>query len=273
MTSVLDCSTLLAKYARRNRHNMNSHYIFKCLILPPGLFVILGIAALFIGIFSKLIARTIFSLLILFWYLLAIPYTPVELAKPLQHYSAIELNKIHPNKHMAIVVLSAGRYFNAPEYGGDTASTISLLRLRYAAKLHQETGIPILLSGGAQAYNAKPDAKLMEEALEQGFQIKARWLENHSANTWQNAVYSIRMLRKDNINTVLLVTSAIHMRRAMFAFKDQNIKVIPAPTYFIQKPNLDKLIYQFIPNRFAFFTSTQCLYEYLGLVWYHFYHE
>lgn len=248
---------------------MKHDYIIQCLLLPPGSIILLASLALILSFIFRKLARLILIITIISLYLLSIPYTPVELAKSLQIYPALNIKEIPKDKKMAIVVLSGGRYFNAPEYGGDTASTISLLRLRYAAKLHQETSLPLLLSGGAQSYGAKPDAKLMEEALKQGFQMHAKWLESGSANTWQNAVYSTRILKKDNIDSILLVTSAIHMRRSVFAFEKQNIHVIPAPTYFIQKPNLGASIYQFIPNRFAFFTSTQCLYEYLGLLWYH----
>jgi uncharacterized SAM-binding protein YcdF (DUF218 family) len=251
---------------------MKSDYIAQCLLLPPGSIIIIGCIAFFCSFAWRKVANFLLVIAMIILYILSIPYTPVELAKPLQIYPAINANQMHQFKDTAIVVLSGGRYFNAPEYGGDTASTISLLRLRYAAKLHQETGLPILISGGAQSFGAKADAELMEDALEQGFQIKAKWLESRSANTWQNASYSVAILKKDNIKKILLVTSAIHMRRSVFAFQNQGIEVIPAPTYFIQQPNLGASIYQFMPNRFAFFTSTQCLYEYLGLLWYYAHH-
>ena len=49
----------------------------------------------------------------------------------------------------AIVVLGGGTYFAAPEYGGDTAGTFTLERLRWAARLHRDTGLPLLVTGGA----------------------------------------------------------------------------------------------------------------------------
>jgi uncharacterized SAM-binding protein YcdF (DUF218 family) len=256
---------------------MKSDYIAQCLLLPPGSIIIIGCIAFFCSFAWRKVANFLLVTAIIILYILSIPYTPVELAKPLQIYPAINVDKIYKNNYTdadtAIVVLSGGRYFNAPEYGGDTASTISLLRLRYAAKLHQATNLPILISGGAQSFGAKADAQLMEEALEQGFQTKAKWLESRSANTWQNANYSVKILKMNHIKRILLVTSAIHMRRSVFAFQNQGIEVIPAPTYFIQQPNLGASIYQLMPNRFAFFTSTQCLYEYLGLIWYYVHHE
>ncbi len=46
------------------------------------------------------------------------------------------------------MVLGGGRYRDAPEYGNDTVGEYTLVRLRYAAKLHRETGFPLLVTGG-----------------------------------------------------------------------------------------------------------------------------
>ena len=56
----------------------------------------------------------------------------------------------------AIVVLGGGRYRDAPEYGGDTVGEATLVRLRYAAKLHRETGLPLLVTGGKPEGRAAP---------------------------------------------------------------------------------------------------------------------
>lgn len=48
----------------------------------------------------------------------------------------------------AIVVLGAGTYFRAPEYGADTVNARGLVRMRYAAHLHRATAKPILATGG-----------------------------------------------------------------------------------------------------------------------------
>jgi uncharacterized SAM-binding protein YcdF (DUF218 family) len=40
----------------------------------------------------------------------------------------------------AIVILGGGSYYAAPEYGGDTVGSASLVRTRYGAKLARETG-------------------------------------------------------------------------------------------------------------------------------------
>jgi uncharacterized SAM-binding protein YcdF (DUF218 family) len=54
-----------------------------------------------------------------------------------------------PRQAQAIVVLGGGRYRGAPEYGGDTVSAMTLPRLRYAARLQRETGLPLLVRAAA----------------------------------------------------------------------------------------------------------------------------
>lgn len=251
---------------------MGYHYIIQCLILPPGLFIITLLMGL-VGIyFHRKIALWWLLACIIALYTLSVPKTTTWLAKYLQHYPPLTTMQIQHSSAQAIVVLSAGRYFNAPEYGGDTASTITLLRLRYAAHIHQINPKPILLSGGAQAFHAKPDAQLMKQALWNDFHVKSQWLETRSSNTWENAKYSFAILKKNHISSIFLVTSAIHMPRAMLAFEKYHISAIPAPTFFIKKPHLEHTYMNWLPNRFALFSSTQCLYEYIGLIWYHLMH-
>ena len=48
----------------------------------------------------------------------------------------------------AIVILSGGVYVNALEYGSDTVTALTLERLRYGARLHRQTGLPVLVTGG-----------------------------------------------------------------------------------------------------------------------------
>lgn len=247
---------------------MGYHYALQCLLLPPGVLILFMLIGLCLLQWHPTFAKILLLLCILGFYWLSIPTTPKWLAHGLQTYPPLQTDQIKDTSAQAIVVLSAGRYYKAPEYGGDTSSGISLLRLRYAAYLYRITQLPILLSGGAQAHNTKPDASLMQSVLQQGFHIKARWLEHQSANTWGNAKYSARLLKKNHIHHILLVTSAIHMRRAVLAFRQQNIQITAAPTLFIRMPPLTRRINYWLPNRFALFSSIQCLYEYLGLAWY-----
>ena len=105
----------------------------------------------------------------------------------------------------------------------------SLLRLRYAAHLHRQTQLPLLLTGGAPQ-GGTAEAEAMAQALRTDFGLDARWLETASLDTRDNARHSAALLRAQGVDTVLLVTEGVHMRRAAYEFEQAGLLVIPAPT-------------------------------------------
>jgi len=131
----------------------------------------------------------------------------------------------------AIVVLGGGSYRAAPEYGDDTVSRWTLERLRYAARLQRETGLPLLVTGGAPL-GGVPEGRSMQATLEKDFGVKARWVEDRSADTGENARFSAPILHKAGIGRVLLVTHAWHMRRAQGEFAAENMMTVAAPTAY-----------------------------------------
>lgn len=131
----------------------------------------------------------------------------------------------------AIVVLGGGSYFDAPEYGGDTVSHASLERLRYGVRLHRESGLPLLLTGGAPA-GGRAEAASMQEALERDFGLRARWIETASRDTAENASLSAPLLQAAGIRRIVLVSHASHLPRAVPLFEAQGFTVAPAPTGF-----------------------------------------
>lgn len=165
----------------------------------------------------------------------------------------------------AIVVLGAGRYERAPEYGGDTANAYALERLRYAARLQRRTGLPILVTGGAPT-GGIPEAQFMQEVLEKEWKVPVRWTEGASDNTRENALNSRRILAGEKIAKILLVTHAWHMPRAQAAFERAGFEVIPAGTRF-SLPKAAELM-DFVPEAGALRASAHALHEAIGLVWY-----
>lgn len=165
----------------------------------------------------------------------------------------------------AIVVLGAGRYRDAPEFGGDTVGEGALSRLRYAARLHRESGLPILVSGGRPDGGQLSEAEAMARALTDEFLVPVRWCEDGSDNTAENARRSAALLTPEGIDRVLLVTHAWHMPRARRAFEAAGLTVIPAATQFHEgaRTPLD-----FLPQAEGLGRSRQALHEWIGLLWY-----
>lgn len=233
-------------------------------LLPPFLFIIMAVAGLLLWKKRK---RLSLGLLIASTALLWVFSTPY-IAQALIHQLEQDQHALNPNTSPAeaIVVLGGGTYFHAPEYGGDTVSEASLLRLRYAAKLFRDTGRPILVTGGKPLGNTLSEAAQMKSVLEQEFKIPVQWTEDNSDNTFENAKYSYAILKSQGIKRIYLVTHAWHMPRAILAFKTAGFEVIPAPTAF--STHFDTSILSFIPNAQALSSSSIFVHEEVGLFWY-----
>ncbi|HQW19560.1 MAG TPA: YdcF family protein [Rhodocyclaceae bacterium] len=164
----------------------------------------------------------------------------------------------------AIVVLGGGTYPAAAEYGGDTVSRNTLLRIRYAARLQRISGLPLLVSGGAP-FGSRPEALSMREALTEDFSVPVRWIEDASLDTAQNAEFSARLLKQSGIGRIALVTGAEHMARAADLFQRQGLTVIAAPTGFAN--DSPSLIENLLPDSEVLARSQAVLHEWLGRIW------
>ena len=167
----------------------------------------------------------------------------------------------------AIVILGGGTYFHAPEYAKqDTIGDATLVRLRYGAKLQRETGKPILVTGGKPLGNSISEARQMRIALEEDFRVPVRWAEDESDNTFENALYSFRLLQQAGIHKIYLVTHAWHMPRSAEIFRRAGFEVVEAPTAFTTRFQIDLLA--FLPRAESLHQSKIFVHEVIGLFWY-----
>lgn len=106
-------------------------------------------------------------------------------------------------------------------------------RLRIAAQLYHAGKAPlVVLSGGSDLkLHLTSEAEAMRVFMgELGVANGVMLLEESSRNTSENARFTSSLLRKRGIEPVLLVTSALHMQRALRHFEDEGIQVIPVAT-------------------------------------------
>ena len=125
----------------------------------------------------------------------------------------------------AIVILG-GAGTDASPIAADDPGRWSESRTGFGLLLFRQGRAPrVLLSGG------DGEALAMAGTLErQGVPSPALILETQSRDTHQNAAYSAPILRNHGLQRILLVTSPIHMPRAVASFEKQGLEVIPAPT-------------------------------------------
>lgn len=106
-------------------------------------------------------------------------------------------------------------------------------RVWHAARLYHAGKAPlVLLSGGSDPNKCvTSEARAMQTLmLNLGVPERAMVLEEQSRNTRENANMSASLLEARGIHHILLVTSSMHMPRALKLFKAQGLQVTPAPT-------------------------------------------
>ena len=79
-------------------------------------------------------------------------------------------------------------------------------------------------------------------------------LENSSRTTYENAAMTEDQLKARGIGKILLVTSALHMPRAMAAFAKQGVVAIAAPAPQIVPPT-DGSLSLWVPDQRTFATA------------------
>lgn len=230
-------------------------------LLPPLNLLIVAGAGLFLWHKRPRLARILVTAAFAALWLLSTPYVANSL---LRHLEGMPADRTQESAD-AIVVLSGGQHYMAPEYGGNTVGKETLERLRYAAVLHRKTGKPILVTGG-DPQGIDPEALLMKEVLEQEFKVPVRWVEKASANTLENARNSRVLLTDSGIARIYLVTHAWHMPRATLAFERAGFTVVPAPTAWTTQRRTGLL--DIIPSAAALLDSRWYLHEMIGMHWY-----
>ena len=167
----------------------------------------------------------------------------------------------------AIVVLGGNTGGNRqnwfePELDGSSTHR----RVDTAEALYQLGKAPkIIVSGGANEGDIS-EARGMESALRHlGVPADAIIREDFSRTTRENALFTQRTMAKHHINSLLVVTSALHMPRAMAVFHHLGIESYAAPNPpQIVLPKDDPDFNPYLPNMRALVASRSIIKECLG---------
>ncbi len=178
--------------------------------------------------------------------------------------------EIHEKYPMGIV-LGGGIFESNPLFKQNNAQA-EIDRLLAAMDLYKENKIEkILISGGnvkvngiiGAAYNEAISAK--EFLIRNGIKEKDIILDLKARNTYENAVYSKKILNKYKIKEkVILITSAYHMKRSIACFEKENIQFKPYPTNFYYRNDLEGIKDTIIPQGMNLEYFQMIFKEYIG---------
>jgi uncharacterized SAM-binding protein YcdF (DUF218 family) len=248
---------------------MPIRYLFKQLLLPPGVLLLVLLVAWWLRKRFPRVAAACFGLAIGGLWLMTLPVVVEWSARLLEREPAlVEARWADLAQQVdVIVVLGGGREQGDPAWGDDQPSSMALERLRYAARVAKASGLPLAISGGLHYGQPPSEAALMAQVLLRDYGMPVQWQEEASRTTWENATRSAELLHKDGIKRVVLVTQAWHMPRARWCFEQAGFQVLSAPVGFLGVAN-GRPAGGWLPESKALWQSSLLLNEALGLVIY-----
>lgn len=139
--------------------------------------------------------------------------------------------------------------------------------LRHGARLYAAGKAPTVITSGTswRSSHGYTGAHVMRELLVPlGVPASAVLAEGESFNTRENAVFTARLAAKHGIERVLLVTRAVHMNRALGAFRKAGLATTPAPTSGQWRMARRVSLYACLPQAKTLHFATRHLHEWLG---------
>jgi uncharacterized SAM-binding protein YcdF (DUF218 family) len=250
--------------------------VIEQIIFPPGFFLLLILLVyLLLVLKKKKMAHLLIFFFFISFYLLSTWPGEYLLVRTLEDdYSPYSFEQLSKEEigDTVMVILSGGLVLGSPAAGDEGAEIgeTTLARLYGGYKIYQKLGCDILLSGGNSPgrSNELPIAKVMQEVLlSWGIDKEKIIMEDLSKTTLENAKYSLKRLEEEGYQKIILVTSALHMRRSVKSFERGEIKIIPAPVnYILGKEPLN--ILDFLPNAGALNNNFYAIHEWIGLIYY-----
>lgn len=246
-------------------------FIFE-LILPSSqisILVLLSIVFLLFGIISW--AKRSVLLLIVLYLLYATPFLCKYLSERLeQTYPVFKIENYTEleNESVNIIVLGAG-YVPDPRLSHTHMMNESLSnRLIEAIRIYNMLPSAVLVTSASAIHSQLSQAETSQQsAIQLGVNPEDIYIQDDPTNTCEEAK---AFVRDHGVGTtVIIATSAMHMRRAMMLFESQGAKPIPAPTDFRIKKNPDRpaKIKDYFPKYKNIEILEFAIREYIGYWW------
>lgn len=233
------------------------------LTYPPALTVALLIAAALMALIRRNRLAVATAVLAVAWSgLLAIPSVSDWVRGRVErHYPPVDEATL-PQAD-AIVVLGGATHFYWLERKNVTAYDLENSRLAAGARawLAGKAPVVVLSGGGDNGGNeAESEARIMEHAIQRlGVPQGALLLETRSRNTRDNAHYTALIAQERGFRRILLVTSSLHMPRAVMEFRKAGMDITPVPVP--ESGTRERWTQRWVPSRRALWRSGRAIKE------------
>lgn len=234
-----------------------------------GALALAGVAAIALRRYKSAVALVVLAVFVL-WFC-SVPATARLLVRPLER-------RFDPPETFtqadAIVLLGGGsvapipprRYVETNQFGD---------RIPHAARLFHKGYAPHIVSTGGSIPFVKgysgTEAQCMAALLIELYAVDSSriLLEPHARNTADHPGLVADVLAGAGLGKrILLVTSAMHMPRAMALFRKAGYTVTAAPCDYWVDARQARMVFSFLPDAAALQASTAALHEYYGIIAY-----
>jgi uncharacterized SAM-binding protein YcdF (DUF218 family) len=212
--------------------------------------------------------RHVFLVSAILVYFACTPLVSNALATVLESRYPLPTAVDRPVKAPLILVLSDG-WFQRTDKGYEThIGEAGWERLEAAIVLRERIGGRLMITGAPSPDGGSSAAEAMAKVANRlGVPNEQILTETHAQNTYENILLSKPLIPRD-VQTVWLVTSALHMSRAMAVAERQKFYVIPYPCDFRSDRGMSWR--SWIPSNHGAVAMQRSLHEIIGLIAYRF---
>lgn len=167
-----------------------------------------------------------------------------------------------------VVVLSAGHVSDPKAPLARQITWVALARLIEGIRLHKVLPGSKLVLSGDSAYDTVPEAAAMAKLAQELGVSEADLIVDPSAKNTEEQVQRVGAIVGQA--PFMLVTSAMHMPRAMALFEKSGLHPTPAPTGYYLREGMSSEAFDIIdhfPRAESFRVAERAVHEYLGLAW------
>jgi uncharacterized SAM-binding protein YcdF (DUF218 family) len=187
-------------------------------------------------------------------------------------FKPFDVSQIESGRNTAIVVLGSGSIV-AEDWDGQTLSFVdraAAIRVAEAVRVFRLADPALVVSSGGDPHTkrrgARTGATMKDALVAAGVPRDRIVVETESGTTRDEAVIVAPMLRSHGISQTILVTSGLHMTRALGAFRAVGVHTIPAIAHDFSSDFPVALM--LIPTRDGLGLASENAHETLALAYY-----
>jgi len=240
-------------------------FLTNLIISPAFIVFVLLIGGVIIDRYNYQRWKKVFIITSILFYIISVRPSKELIVRILEPKSVPSMEKIESTQ--AYVLLGGG--ITETPLAGFIPTETAYPRITHTAILYKKSPKKIFITGGRVYDQTRPSESSVyrDTLVALGIPYEDILLEEESRNTYENALYTSRLLEELDIHSITLVTSATHMYRSEKVFTSTGLDVIRAPCGFLSSDSPYRVI-DFIPSAYNLNFFLRAVWEYVGISFY-----